>query len=460
MSLYDIVKSLQSAQGSIEKQAILDANKDNPLFKSFMKATYDVGLSYYMKKIPAVPAAGMGDMDQELLDHIVKVIAGRELTGSAAIAMMKATKAVLTPEGQELLTLLIDRSIGASVGDTMVLKTWPGLYFIPPYMRCASMSEAAREAFAEEESFYVQTKRDGSFAYAQRSFEGCRVVTRQGGTYPQWFADRMTSGIPYGMVLVGEMEVYTYAPDNAANLVLMSRKDGNGVLNSVLKGADESEFAGYVFKYVAWDTLTAIEFADRKSDRPLDERWNELEFTVNMSHSTGHMGQVELSDNVEVKSVAEAKAIHLARVAAGCEGTVWKRKKGLWKNTSSGTMDVVKVKVVAEAEFVVTDYYEGKGKAKGMLGGFTIMTRCGKMKCNMGSGFSQKQRQEIWDAIQCGETPIGWIITAEFNDITTARNKDTVSLSLPIFIEHRFDRTLADTLERVYEQFESAKLGK
>jgi hypothetical protein len=457
--LYTIVKSLQAAKGSIEKQAILDANKDNALFKAYMKATYDVGLSYYMKKLPVVSGSpgNVATMDQESIDWFVEKIAGRFYTGKAAEQTVKMMLAAFDAEGQELTKYIFDRSIGASVGDTMVLKTWPDLYFIPPYMRCASMSEKAREAFAEEESFYVQTKRDGSFAYGQRSFEGCRLVTRQGGTYPIWFADRMTSGLPYGMVLIGEMEVYvTDAATNAGIPKLMSRKDGNGVLNSVLKGADESEFDGYEFKYVAWDTLTAIEFADGKSDRPLIDRWLSLEYAVETAQNNGEMLQIELSDNVEVKSVAEAKAIHLKRVADGCEGTVWKRKMGIWKDTSSGTMDAVKVKVVAEAEFKIVGSYEGTGKAKGMLGGITVETECGKLRNNCGSGFSDDQRKSLW---LIRDNLPGNIATLEFNDITTARGKTTVSLSLPIFIEIRFDRTKADTLERVYEQFEAAKKG-
>lgn len=453
MRLYDIVKALQNAPGNLAKQAILDQNAGDPLFKAYMKATYDVGLSYYQSKIAKTAKVGTRPFDSIDITSLRSQFAERMFTGKLAIENLKLHYESLNAESQELLALLIDRSVGANVGDTMVLKTWPDLYFIPPYMRCASMSEKAREAFAAEESFYVQTKRDGSFAYMQRSYEGGRVVTRQGSVYPNWFWNRMTDGLPYGMVLIGEMEVYQAGK-------LLPRKEGNGLLNSVLKGADEADFDDYEFKYVAWDTLTAMEFADGKSDRPLNHRWIELELNVNLLHHEGHMRQVELSDNVEVFSVAEAKAIHLKRVADGCEGTVWKRKMGRWKNTSSGTMDAVKVKVVAEAEFEVLDAYEGEGKAKGMLGGFTIATKCRGLVNNMGSGFSDKQRKEFWDFIQSGGSVAGWIITAEFNDITTARNKTTVSLSLPIFIERRFDRTEADTLERVYEQFEAAKQGK
>ncbi len=454
MSLYEIIKALQNASGNLAKTAILEANRENELFKAYMKAVYDVGISYYATKLPTgVTPGNLATMDQEYLDWLTKAVRERVFVGNAGKALLKVTLATFDAEGGELFQYIIKRSIGASVGDTMVLDTWPGLYFIPPYMRCSSMSEKAREQLAKEDSFYVQVKRDGSFAYLNPG----RVCTRQGSCYPDWFVGTLTAGMGNNEVLVGEMEVYQRESDNAAKLVLMSRKEGNGVLNSILQGADENEFAGYQFKYVAWDCLSLGEFEAGRSDRPYERRLKELEISL----SEGlYSPSIELVENWEVKSVAEAKRIHTGLTARGLEGSVWKRKQGIWKDTSSGTIDAVKVKVVAEAEFVVTGYYEGKGKDKGALGGLSITTRCGKMKCNVGSGFSGKQRKEIWEAILRGETPEGWIITAEFNDITTARGKDTVSLSLPIFIEQRFDRTEADTLERVYEQFEAAKQGK
>lgn len=464
MSLYNIVKSLRETQGNLAKQAILDANKDDPLFKAYMKAVYDVGINYYATKLhTGVSPGGLATLDQEYLDWLAKAWKERVFVGNQGKALLKVTMATFDAEGQELFSYIIDRSIGASVGDTMVLTTWPDLYFIPPYMRCAGMSIKAREAFAALESFYVQTKRDGSFAYAERSAVGSRVVTRQGSVYPMWFSDRMTSGLPYGKVLVGEMEVY--AVSNCTEVVErkpLSRKEGNGILNSVLKGADESEFDGYEFRYVAWDILTAEEFAAGRSQFGYQIRWLELEYIVCNLQFDGHMMQVELIDNVRVHSVAEAKAIHTAKTAAGLEGTVWKTKDGLWKDTSSGTLDAVKVKLVFEVELEVIDYYEGKGKAKGMLGGLTLGTKPNaegvrELTVDCGSGFTDQARKDLWLTRSILKTQIA---TVEANEVSTARGRDTMSLSLPIFILLRFDRNEADTLERVLEQYESAKLGK
>lgn len=447
MTLYEIVSALRSATGNNEKQAIMLAYKDNALFKAYMRAVYDVvNLSYYMTKVPARKKAST-DNDQPMclkgIEVIINELAGRKVTGKKAVAFLQDVIDSLDAEGQELVGYIIDRKIGANVGDKMVLETWPGLYFIPPYMRCASMDEKARERFGELPYFYVQTKRDGSFAYLSTG----AIWTRQGSMYPDWFVGRMSAGLSQNDVLVGEMEVYE-------NGKLLSRKDGNGVLNSVLQGGEEYEYNAYKFHYVAWDLLSLGEFETGYSGRPYVERWENLSVLWN-KHAFNDA--IYLVQHWVVRSVAEAKAIHTRLTAQGLEGSVWKTPDGVWKDTSSGSKDNVKVKVVFDADYVILGYYEGKGKAKGMLGGITVGTSCGGLRNDCGSGFNDDDRKRYW-AIR--EQLIGVIATLEANDITTSRTKTTVSLSLPIVLEIRFDKTQADSLERVYEQFEAAKLGK
>lgn len=130
MSLYEIIKALQNAQGNIAKQAILNEHKDNALFKEYMRVTYDPSINFWQKKITK-------HKDNELnyefgLSHIEGMLyhlAERNITGRQAERWLADLYAAGNNECKELIKLMIDRSIGASVGDTMVLKTWPDLYF-------------------------------------------------------------------------------------------------------------------------------------------------------------------------------------------------------------------------------------------------------------------------------------------------------------------------------------------
>lgn len=442
--IYDIIKDLQATSSDNDKQAILRRYKDVPYFKEYMKAVYDtVNINYYIKAIQPAPPGNLAECDNDFVQWLIDNIASRKITGNQAKSTLKQAVACMTEEGQEMAKYIIDRSIGAGVGDTMVLNTWPGLYFIPPYMRCKSMTKKLKEKYSKLDSFFVQTKRDGSFAYLQRRPK-MRAVTRQGSQYPSWLVERLTYMMASDVVLMGEFEVDFEG-------VPMARADANGVLSSVLKGAPEDDFKGHNFRYVVWDCVTAEEFEAGTSDTPYDERLD------NAGKVVHYMVDAWLIDSPEVTSVAAANKIHIANTKIGLEGTVWKTKKGGWKNSSSGTDDMVKNKVVFVFEAEVTGYTEGEGKDAGSLGSVDMASKCRRVKFQCGSGFSAKQRKDFW-AIK--EQLLGKIFSVEGNDITTSRTKETFAISLPIFIDERFDKTEADDYERIVEQFEAAKEGR
>lgn len=453
--LYSIIKSLQTTQGNNAKLAILQANKDNELLKWYMKAVFDPAINYYQTKLPKAEFVGKHKLCLETLDLIKDSLSNRRVTGHAAINWLREELERLDKESQELIAYIINRKIiGAKVGETMVLKTWPNLFFIPPYMRCKSMDKKVREHYSKLPYFIVQLKADGSFAYLQKTREGvCKAITRQGSLYPSWFAEKMLKGVPEGFVLVGEMQVYQEVEDTRYEL--LDRKTGNGVLNSVLQGGEESEFSEYEFEHAAWDMLTEEEFAFGKSDRKYKDRWCYFSNFLATSFPIPNCTNI---DTWFVTSVKEANEIHTKLTSEGKEGTVWKTPDGLWKDSDSGTIYQVKNKVVFEVDLEIIGYYEGEGEAKGSLGKFTVATSDRKLVNNVGSGISDKLRLEYWKMLQ--ENPNcfdGCIATIEANDVTDSKSKDTLSLSSPIFIEIRSDKKEADSIERVLEQLEAAQ---
>lgn len=454
MTLYEIVKSLQAANGTIAKQSILDANKDNELFRSYMKAVYDVGINYYQKKLPKPmmpnsPCKTPSCIDPALLVELQNIIAGRKYTGRAALEWFSEVLWTLTPEGQELLKYIIDRKIGASVGDTMVLKTWPDLYFIPPYQRCSLLDKKARERFGKLKRFYVQTKADGSFAYVVKRMDGTvDVITRQGSKYPQWFAEKLAYGLAPGKVLVGELlvgEAFEGPED-----VMLDRKTANGILNSCLK--DGHGLAEYQRVHMeAWDLLTQQEFEDGRSNRSYEERLDSLRYEVDKLGEN----RIKVIFTAEVSSLEEAFAIYQEHLQRGLEGCIIKAPDSLWKDGTA--KDIVKLKIKFQVEMRVISIFEGQGKAAGMVGGVMIASEDKGIICDCGSGFTDAQRKYYWDN---PDELIHKVVSVEANDITQSRDgRKKPALSLPIFCEVRNDKTVADTTERIYAQLEAAKQG-
>jgi hypothetical protein len=467
-TLYEIVKTLHDVSGNNDKLAILQQHKDNELLKQYMKAVMDPAINYWQTKLPKydnkTAAASNIDFGLETLADLHD-LAERKVTGKGATKQLASTLSAHTDEGVKLIEYIIKRKLGTSkVGDTMVLKTWPGLFFIPPYMRCAGMDAKVLAHYKELPHFYVQPKRDGSFAYlcAGWDFGGkVALITRTGNYYPQWLAEKiLEGGIGYlgggYEVFAGELEVYARGPNLLGTPVLLDRKTGNGILNSAQSSESAAEFSEYIFKFVAWDLLASQEWESGASERDYAERLDDLAETLKMVG----FPNIEMIETHEVSSTEEAFEINTKLTTEGKEGTVWKKMSGKWKDTSSGTKDMVKLKVKFQVECKVTGFYEGEGKAAGMLGGIEIATEDDLLQCNCGSGFSDDARKEFWRMFNEHGTD-DLIATIEANDVITNKNRpDIMALSLPIFIELRSDRKQADTLARVIEQRDSARMGK
>lgn len=448
MSLYEIVQSLQEAKGSNEKLAILMEHNQNELLRAYLKATYDPALSYYMKKAP-VPEKVLKDnsitIDNCTIKVLVDVIAGRWVTGNAAKQELLNIMEQFGSNGQELIRLLISRSVGAGVGDTMILKAFPGLYFIPPYMRCSLLDAKSKKHFETLKKIYVQKKADGSFLYVVNAKDGNnKGFTRSGNAYPQWFVDKLLGGISPddSGVFIGEALV-------VKDGVQLDRKTGNGILNSILSG--DFEGGDYEFIMEAWDHLTVEEFEAGLSKRTYEQRFEAVHKILDQDDF-----QIRLIETDIVESLADALAVSIKYTQAGFEGAILKDPSSPWKDHTSPFN--VKVKIKFEADYKIDDIYEGEGKAKGMLGGISFSTSDDLLKCNVGTGFDDETRKKLW-ALGIDHLR-NMIITVSANEVITKSGSATVSLFLPAFEELRLDKKVADSLERVYEQFEAAKRGE
>jgi DNA ligase-1 len=451
--LYKIIKSLQDAQGSLAKQAILDANKDDVLLKNFMKAVYDPAINYWQAKVPEVAAGNVASFDQELLNWLDETLAQRKVTGKTSIAFLKQVNACLDIGGQELLKLVFNRKIGASVGDTMVLKTWPDLYFIPPYQRCSLMDDKIKAKFDSLDSFFIQKKCDGSFLYLVVSPEKPpEAITRAGSKYPTWVAERLSVGLETlseATVFVGELEVFRIGTKHDGNTeTLLPRQEGNGLLNAALKGREEEEFFDYSFKLTAWDILDEVAFKDGLSPYKYSARLKDLEETIEEFDPP----YVEAIETQKVTNLEDAYKIYSSFTAQGMEGAVIKNPSALWKNGTS--RDIVKLKIAFEADYIVTAVLEGNGKAAGMMGAISITTSDGRLRCDVGTGFLDDVRKDWWAS---REVKVGTIVTIIANDVISKRTDDIHSLFLPVFSDERFDKSEADSLEQVMAQLNNAK---
>lgn len=425
--LYEIINNLQNTAGNNTKVEILYSNKDNIFLKEFLRVTYDPRITFYItsKTYPLnILTSGQKQLDIVDIEKFISLLANRGLTGNSAKEWLKSVLIQYTQESQYLIKSLILKDIDAGISITTVNKVWKDLIKVQGYMRCSLPNAVKLSEWDWKKGVYSQLKCDGMFS----SITNNQAITRNGSTFPfdllpTSFKKEMKN-IPDGVTLNGELLVKRSG-------VTLSRKEGNGMLNSLLQGTalqDDCEL-----HYVAWDIEDySLPYVDR--------------FIEVLSLCNG-----EYFSHVEYKmvySLEQATQHFKEMLSQGQEGTVLKNPNGMWKDGTS--KDCVKYKVEAELDMKVVGVVEGTGKYKGMLGALQLESECGLVKTDCGTGFSDKQRKEMFDSPPK-------IVAIKANDLVDSKSKDGYSLFLPVFLEERVDKSVADNIDRIREIFDSEK---
>tara|TARA_Y100000004_G_scaffold165015_1_gene195555 strand:- start:474 stop:932 length:459 start_codon:yes stop_codon:yes gene_type:complete len=146
-----------------------------------------------------------------------------------------------------------------------------------------------------------------------------------------------------------------------------------------------------------------------------------------------------LVDTRIVNNLDEARDHYREMIEEGQEGTILKDMSVGWSNTRSRL--TVKFKEIKDIDLRVIKWNEGTGRNKGLLGALTAETDDGKIRVNIGTGFSDEQRKLFTE-----EFVMGKIIEIEYNQrISSGGDRDTDSLFLPRFIELREDKDYANS---------------
>lgn len=427
--MLNVLDQLAATTKRTEKEAILAALTPDhaALFKKIGIATYSPEIAYNIKKYPR-PTDYLGTTELATAIDGLKTLSSRQLTGKAAIDYMTRLERSLTAEDGEVLFRVVKKDLRCGLTESTMNKVWPNLIYTPPYQRCSSFNEKNLKKI--KLPAFSQTKSDGM--YVDIIAAESKVVYRSRNCEVKPFNNQVTDGeFEQGFVYMGEA---LYKDDDGN---IMSRKDGNGRLNS-----DDVDTSRIVF--VLWDIVPIADYIARHCSIRYATRLNTLKIAI-----AGKGDNLRLVETKVVNSVAEIIDHFKAEVLKGEEGTVIKNQDGIWADHTSP--DQVKCKIEFECDLEIVALEEGTGKNKGRLGAAVCASSDRKLSTGVGIGFSDKEREALWN----DPNTVGMIITVKANDIVKDRNSDVFSLFLPRNVEVRTDKTTADTYERIVEQLEA-----
>ena len=402
-----------------------------------LKAAYDPTLNYYIKRVPSTPT---GELDFTINTWLLlDQLSTRVFTGNEALNMLKIELESLNLPPQELLTRIIKRDLRCGINDSTINKVFPKLIPTFPYMRCELLSKVDTSLWDWSDGHASQIKMDGMFCNVSVYDTDVVFQSRQGTVLPQEelqpLVEHILTYCKSGFQYHGELLVLK-------NGDILPREIGNGIMNSVAKGGALPE--DHVIQFVVWDAvpIKVIEGLE-KCKTPYSERVKHLY----------NLEQEEVFKVVETKRVfnlEQAFQHYRDALARGCEGTILKNRAMLWKNGTS--KDQLKLKLAVDVDLEIIGFNEGKGKFSSTFGSIAMQSRDGLLKVDV-SGMSDDLRLQIHLS---RDKVVGMVGTVTANDITKS---SPASLYLPRLSELRTDKTIADSLEEIIDQFENAKMG-
>ena len=439
-AIYTVIEQLASDNSRLAKEAILKKNVNNELLKRVFKLALNPFVQFYIRKIPSYDTAV--DINRKSLEDALtslSVLSDRVMTGHAAINHLQFILGSLSKEDAKIIERIIAKDMRCGVSEATINKIWPGT--IPSYP--VMLASGYDQKLVDKIKFpaYVQLKLDGMRFNAIVKGEVVEYRSRNGKelTIPNKSFDIpfITMAKFYGVDMVFDGELLVV---NAAGKPV-NRQTGNGILSKSIKGTMSEQEADSV-RATLWDAITFEKFSQGIETEPYSTRMAKLSNAI--SDMRGQKGQVghyiDLVWNKQVNDIHTAQKIFEKFLAEGQEGTILKSKDGIWEDKRSKTQ--IKFKGELECELRVVDWEEGTGKNVGRLGALVCESSDGVIRVNVGSGYSDEQRDEYTKKV------IGKIVTVKYN----ARIKDksgVESLFLPVFIELREDKDKAESSKSI-----------
>jgi len=485
--IYKIIAELRSTPSKNDKISILQKHMDNETLKSVLLYTYSPLINFYTKHqvdIISDRQASVRTVDLGLAIKRLDDLISRKVTGNASKDFLEDIAIFLTKEDRHILNCIISRDLNCGIGEKSINKVWPNLIPVVPYMRCSGVSGLVRINFPA----IVQRKADGAFCNAVVKDGKVKFYTRNGTEFSldkigdvverfSKFADFHDEGI----VLHGELLV---TDDNGYEL---SRKEGNGIINSLIKkeqtleslqsklaaaktprsvekineeiDAKELEYdnTDVSLKYVVWDIVPYKEWVEGEFGIGYGTRFAHLKVAI---ETFGDYSCFRVIETKNVDTFKEAQEFYKEQIEQGYEGAVLKNLTGIWKNHTSPNQ--VKMKAEHDCDLIVVGYEPGTGKYEGGIGSLICESSDGKLRVAVGTGLSDMDRGFVRKDTEDSSKGLdriadfdvnrytGTIITVKYNEVIYSESKDTKSLFLPRVEElNRLDKNEADTLEKI-----------
>lgn len=397
MKLAEIFEEIEMTKGSKKKAGILHEHRNNQLLRRALKYTYNTYIQFYVRPKSVNPTLGRDanrkeDAQWEAFFDVLDRCEAREITGGDAQHALFTCFASVSARNEVWMRRILDRHL--NIGFTSntvnkVIKDDEGtdnekgiiptfkVQLAKPYKDKFGKLTSGGKFIDRQKLIAMEPKLDGFRCIAIVKQGGCTLYSRNGKTIGKNFQHTVVAQL-------AAMSREKLIPDSVFDGELMGKdfKSTTEVVHRKSVAPDVSNFFLTVF-----DWLPLEDWLAQTPSLDCQDAREKLEDMLLEKHCSN----VRLIER-EIVRPDERQKYHDMYVARGFEGVMLKSLKTMYEFKRAS--NVVKFKHFFDIDIEVIGFEEGEGKLVGMLGAL-IVDNDG-VRVNVGSGYSEVQRKEIW----------------------------------------------------------------
>jgi ATP-dependent DNA ligase len=455
---------LKKTSKSTDKKTLLKEYLEDTSFAKVVKFALDQSLHFKIKELPQPSEEAKNAKGSTVFTLLDKFAKQRGVTNKEKQQLSDIVYFFDEWEGWEVVKRIVNKDLKCGIGAKTINNVVPDFLTIYPYMRYRSekhldtcIKYPARVEEKIDSDFINIFVREDEVEFRTRN--GNELVPLKEALYADLFDLKDDLNMKEDVVFHGEM----IGVDPETNKVL-PRQVSSGIISKILQET-ASEEDHECIDFVLWDVLPEYHFFKGKYNKGLKERTERLFSLIEDYNYKYEDFTLKIPKYREVDSKEEAIEFAQEIMSAGGEGAVVKNLDGIWKDSSSGTKDGVKIKAEKDCDLRVIGFEYGKkgSKYEGCLGKIICASEDEKLEVSVGSGFSDAQRgyagvndegvsiyeESVVEALE--DEWVGSIVEVKYNAVIESETKDKKSLFLPRFIAKRADKDVADTLKKIEE---------
>lgn len=380
MTEFEILEEIELTSGTNDKKTILKAHKDHDRLGELLNAVFNFFKKYHIKKVDIVGFNEQSEDKHIEFMLILQALEGRHITGQLAKTTVENFLNDCNILQQKWYTRVIqkDMKMGVSVNTAQSCG-----FKIPKFdvMLAKDAKKMKKAKSVVEKGVFVSPKYDGYRCLMIFDGQEVNLYSRNGSNYEN-FPELHKS---LSEALIGKAEPVVLDGEIMSDDFQSMQKSAF----ASVRGTTVGDMVYHVFGIIPYSEWVADDFQMNTRQRLA---YLEEDYARHFCETPN----VVIVNHIYTEDWEEILTLEAKYLEQGLEGAMaLPADMPYYKGRKTNAL--MKFKTFHSEDCVIDSFEEGTGKFQGMLGAVKVLQEDGTTICGVGSGFTDADRQYIWN---------------------------------------------------------------